>query len=182
MSEETSQVTQPHLFDLTKITGRKRSEARTAIVLGTEVNRRRAWVMGIGFFPSLLAGLFAMSLLGSLGLLVIPVVWALWYYLVEHQSSRGLGTRTYVAMADKRKSKVGVFMQCGVPVTPAMFAPLRVCQFTTTVARAGVHERVDEAFGVTKAPQEFAPAIGKRSEHVPVATREAFDDIFGERP
>lgn len=177
MSDE-QKVQAPGLFMLTKITGRRRNEDREAIIMSFEVGRRHLAVFLTGLLPTLLVTGMAAIVVGLYGLLVTVPVMAAWFFLVERRSNKGLRTRTWRALLDKRSTLAGRFLQCGQVISDSDFCDYTVMSATVPARQPSLLQETStllmgEARPATPAhrPRRAVAAISG----TPQAT---LDDIF----
>lgn len=116
----------PTLFNLTRVTGQRRKDERTAMYYGMEINVRTRNLMLLGSPAILLVTAIFIPFIGPWCLLVTAAAGTAWYFLVVHRSNKGLQLPTYVAMFDKRKAGHGDHVQSGVTLTPTHTTPFRI--------------------------------------------------------
>lgn len=158
MSDE---ISAPHLFTLTEITGRRKTEDREMIIMSMEVRVRHVWVFGFGLLPALFITALAVPFLGIWSMPVPVIVLVVWFILVERRSKDGLRTRTWQTILDKRRTLAGQMIQCGKIVTEDMLSPVDVVRAAVPVAR----DTSSESFiGLTDgtAPLPPAPKVTKK--------------------
>lgn len=161
MSQE--EVRAPHLFTLTKITGRRRTDDRTTVVSSFEFNRRHFNVFLIGLIPTAIITGIAATLIGIYSLLVSAVVMVAWFWLVERRSKSGLQTRTWQTIVDKKKTLSGQFIQSGVLITDEHFSDYQVLGASVPITRVSL---ADEASGLVAGQDPLPAAVMPQ----PVAT------------
>lgn len=177
MSDE-EQVQAPGLFTLTKITGRRRNEDREAIIMSFEVGRRHLAVFLTGLLPTLLVTGLAAIIIGLYALLVAVPVMAGWFFLVDRRSNKGLRTRTWRTILDKRNTLAGRFLQCGQVIDHSSFADYTVMAATVPARQPGLLEETSTLLMGDNIPARSA----HRPRRPPAATGEpdvpTVDDIF----
>jgi hypothetical protein len=102
------------VFCLTPLT-RGAGNERRAVVKGFDVRVRTMIIAGVAAVPALVVAAIAWAVIGVPGLLALPLVEALAFWLVEARTRSGLRLRTYQALTDRRKAKseVGKFFVAG---------------------------------------------------------------------
>lgn len=129
------QIQAPHLYNLTKITGRRRSEDRETVILTVDVNvrffRALLWALAVSIPISLL---FA-TLIGLYSIILCAVLVGVWLILVERTSTQGLRTKTWQTIQDRRKTLAGQFIQCNEVIDSAQFEPLQVLIADVEISR-----------------------------------------------
>lgn len=148
-------VRAPHLFTLTKITGRRRTDDRTIVVSSFEVNRRHLNVFLLGLIPTFIATGAAATVIGVYALLVATMVMVAWFFLVERRSQVGLRTRTWRTIVDRKRTLAGKFIQCGVVVEDGLFADYQILRASVPLARASL---ADETVAVLTGGREASVA------------------------
>ena len=107
------------IFCLTPLT-RGAASQRRVVIQGFDLPARALLIAGLAFLPAIVVTLIAWALVGMLGLLAIPLVEGLAFWLIETRTRSGLRLRTYRALADKRNAKreVGKFFLAGRELDP----------------------------------------------------------------
>ena len=150
-------VRAPHLFTLTKITGRRRTDDRTIIISSFEFNRRQFNVFLVGLIPTVLIAGVAATLIGVYALLVAALVMVAWFVLVERRSKTGLRTRTWQTLLDRRRTLAGKFIQSGVVIEDDFFDHYQVLHSAVPLSRVSL---ADEATSVL-AGQDDTALVGQ---------------------
>jgi hypothetical protein len=106
-------------FCLTPLT-RGAASQRRVVIQGFDLPARTLLIAGLAFLPAVVVTLIAWVIVGEVGLLAIPLVEGLAFWLIEARTRSGLKLRTYQALADKRKAKreVGKFFVAGRELDP----------------------------------------------------------------
>lgn len=157
-------VSAPHLFTLTEITGRRKTEDREMIIMSMEIRVRHVWVFAFGLLPALLVTALAVPFLGIWSIPVPVIVLIIWFILVERRSKDGLRTRTWQTILDKRRTLAGQMIQCGQVVTDDMLSPVDVMRAAIPVIR----DISSEAFiGLTHDALPPAPAPRQTRRRAP---------------
>lgn len=107
------------IFCLTPLT-RGAASQRRVVIQGFDLPARTLLIAGLASLPAIVVAVIAWSLVGVLGLLAVPIVEALAFWLIETRTRSGLRLRTYRALADKRlaKREVGKFFLVGRELDP----------------------------------------------------------------
>lgn len=151
-------VSAPHLFTLTEITGRRKTEDREMIIMSMEIRVRHVWVFAFGLLPALLVTALAVPFLGIWSIPVPVIVLIIWFTLVERRSKDGLRTRTWQTILDKRRTLAGQMIQCGKVVTDDMLSPVDVMRAAIPVIRDSSSEAfiglTDDALPPAPAPRQ----------------------------
>lgn len=114
----SAQENVPHLFDLTKMVGKRRNEDRTVFVATVEVERRTFWLLLTGLPFALMAAGLASVLVGIWGLFVFVVVEGAWMLIMGRRRSTGLQVNMFEAMKDRKTSSAGKYLMCGTVIDP----------------------------------------------------------------
>lgn len=100
-------------------------------------------------------------LLGSLAVLLVPLVWGAAFYLFESRTRSGLKLRRYQALADRRNGQksIGKVFMCGQPVAADRFG-------TRVMRAAAVPVHVDAQAERERAQEDEDALFGTRSTRV----------------
>lgn len=109
--------TRMRVFTLTNLT-RNASSQRRIVVQGLDLPARGVAIALAALLPGLILSAPFFYIFGSYGFLMIPITEVAVFWLVESRTRGGLHLRQYQSLVDRKKSNVGVFMCCGVPVEP----------------------------------------------------------------
>ncbi|MGC0250428.1 hypothetical protein [Pseudactinotalea sp. Z1748] len=169
MSEDA--VRAPHLFTLTKITGRRRTDDRTIIVSSFEFNRRQFNVFLTGLGPTVLIAGIAATIIGIYALLVAVVVMVGWFILVERRSKSGLRTRTWQTLLDKRRTLAGKFIQSGVVITDDFFDHYQVVHSAVPLSRVSLAQEATEVLAGSDGPALVGQPAAPQPAQVPARRR-----------
>jgi hypothetical protein len=104
------------MFSLTELTGREAS-AQRSVVIGTVEMNWRVWMVLVWTFPlALIITAIGFAIVGSVAIVLIPVVEAFALYMIHFRTRSGLKLRRYQALWDRKKSAVNQFFVCGQPI------------------------------------------------------------------
>lgn len=157
--QEDAGVHAPHLFMLTKITGRRRNEGRTKIVGTFEMGRRRYQLALWGLIPTVAITGLAALIVGTYAIFVAAAVMGGWFLLVERRTSTGLRTHTWSALLDRRRSLAGKFIQCGQVLTGQPVPQLRIVGASVPLVRA----RASDDATLLLAGESATPVAGEHA-------------------
>lgn len=108
----------PHLYDLTRMVGKRRNEDRTIFIATVEVERRTFWILLSGLPASLLVLMVSFAFVGVWSLFAFVVVEGGWVLVMGHRRSTGLQVNAFDAMKDRKTSTAGKYLMCGQAIDP----------------------------------------------------------------
>lgn len=105
------------VYNLTPLT-RTANANRRVVIQGFDLPARGLLVAALAAIPGLIATVIAWTIVGQLGILMLPVVELLAFWLIEGRSRNGLQLRRYQTFYDRQRSMTGAYICCGVTVDP----------------------------------------------------------------
>lgn len=106
-----------NLYMLTGLTGKTSQADRTAVVGTVEMQRRHMVIVAIGVISGLLPQLILFPLIGTWGLLLIPVVVVTLFAVFEARRREGLRLRHWEHLKDRASATAeGRLFLCGAPI------------------------------------------------------------------
>lgn len=109
----------PPLYDLTHFTGKDAQSDRGGALFGfIEYSRRHRLIFLIALFPAIIVTAVLAPMAGSLSVFGFVITQALFFFLMEARSRKGLKLRMYQTVYDKQVSIDGMLILCGKPVAP----------------------------------------------------------------
>ena len=109
----------PQVYTLTKLT-RSAGQSRRVVVAGFDAPLRGLVVTILALAVSAIPTMILWLAVGPLALVLSMLTVGAAFYLVEGRTRSGLRLRTYQAMIDKKRERIGQFMCCGQAVFPRM--------------------------------------------------------------
>ncbi|NDL60235.1 hypothetical protein [Phytoactinopolyspora mesophila] len=153
------------------------NEQRRVVVSGIDLPQRHFWIFLLALPPSMaVTGIF-WPLFGQLAVLAVPVVEAAAFGAFLGRSRRGLQLRVWQRLLDKRRSKSGRFLHCGVEVV------LSECEWARIMSNAApVTPRLltaansAEELGIAIEPAPLSAAEARRQSRMAKAEAAAVAD------
>ena len=106
-----------NLYMLTDLTGRNAQSERTAVVWRWEVRRKALILVMAGTVCGLIPQLFLFVLIGPWGLLLVPIMIGIFFFIFESRRKDGLQLRQWEAIRDRLQDRNrGKIMLCGQPL------------------------------------------------------------------
>lgn len=109
----------PQVYTLTKLT-RSAGQSRRVVVAGFDAPLRGLVVTILALAVSAIPTMILWLAVGPLALVLSMLTVGAAFYLVEGRTRSGLRLRTYQAMINKKRERIGQFMCCGQSVFPRM--------------------------------------------------------------
>lgn len=130
----------PHVYSLTKLTGRHRNDERRWVVFTVEAPRHNIIVFGVSLITSLAPTAVLIPFLGSWAFLAPIGLVPLGMWLLVARQKRGMKLRNMQAIVDKKRSKTGVLYASGeVMGDPVLVMHQQVVIPTPPQATADAH-------------------------------------------
>lgn len=105
------------LYMLTDMTGAKSQEDRTAVFMRWEVRRKSMVLTFAGIILGLIPQLFLFIVVGGWGLLLVPIMIALVFFIFEARQRTGLQLRQWEVIRDRLNDvHQGKIILCGLPL------------------------------------------------------------------
>jgi len=146
----------PHVYSLTKLTGRRRNENRRTVVLTVEVRRYTLIVLAVSGLASVFPTMLLAAVLGPYALFTPAVFMGAGVVLWDWRQRNGMRLRNYQAILDRRQAQNGVLYASGAPIPE----PTLVMHQTVVVPATPAADQPTPISAVTS---------GKRSRGKPTA-------------
>lgn len=105
------------LYMLTDMTGVSSQEDRTAVFMRWEVRRKSMVLVFVGVILGLLPQLLLFSVMGGWGLLLVPIMIGIVFFVFEARQRTGLQLKQWEAIKDRLNDvHQGKIMLCGEPL------------------------------------------------------------------
>lgn len=138
------------LYMLTDMTGATSQEDRTAVFMRWEVRRKAMLLVFVGVILGLIPQIFLFTLIGGWGLLLVPIMVGIVFFIFEARQRTGLQLKQWEAIRDRINDvHQGKIILCGLPLeSTSKWYHIRsssrpVQHFDTTAEAQQRHESYD---------------------------------------
>ncbi|MAL06909.1 MAG: hypothetical protein CMH36_08800 [Microbacterium sp.] len=145
----------PHVYSLTRLTGRRKNEERRQVIFTFEVRRYALIVSALSAVASVPVTALVMLVSGPGALLVPPVFIVAGLVLWDWRQRRGMRLRNFQAILDTRRSAKGVLYAAGSPIP----LPQLTMHQAVTVPSSTAHETAPVLAPATRRRRRGAPTM-----------------------